>query len=26
LYIGYNIGIDSIVNDFTGREPLHKKD
>ena len=26
LYIGYNINIDSIVNDFTGREPLHKKD
>ena len=26
LYIGYNIGIDSIVKDFTGREPLHKKD
>ena len=26
LYIGYNIGIGSIVNDFTGREPLHKKD
>ena len=26
LYIGYNIGIDNIVNDFTGREPLHKKD
>ena len=26
LYIGYNSGIGSIVNDFTGREPLHKKD
>ena len=26
LYTGYNIGIGSIVNDFTGREPLHKKD
>ena len=26
LYIEYNIDISSIVNDFTGREPLHKKD
>ena len=26
LYVGYNIDISSIVNDLTGREPLHKKD
>ena len=26
LYVGYNVDISSIVNDFTGREPLHKKD
>ena len=26
LYIEYNIDISSIVNDLTGREPLHKKD
>ena len=26
LEVGYYIGISSIVNNFSGREPLHKKD